>query len=337
MRTIFDQAGYLPQEVRPAELLAEYQQLVARDLKALSSREPLTEQAKCPGCGSSQSRPAFSRFGCDYVECTSCATLWVRKRPSASVVREFYKNSEAERFWQERLAPATVSARASRIVAPRIDWMTDSIQEYHPRARVIADVSTQLAIFADRFAGMKGFDRRIVIEPLASISVPGLEVVDRPIEELDHANTLDIVSLFDVADRSSDVEAVIGAVHRALGSGGLVFLTGILSTGFDIQTLWDRAATIFPPDRLNVFSVAGLTQLLERRGFEILEFSTPGAFDVKSVERACKNDPDIVLPRFVETLLRRGEDDHLRFQNFLQAALLSSFGRVVARKRPTSQ
>jgi hypothetical protein len=83
-----------------------------------------------------------------------------------------------------------------------------------------------------------------------------------------------------------------------------------------------------------VFSATGLQALLARHGFEILEFSTPGAFDLKTVARAAEASPGLTLPRFVSTLLRhRGEDERLAFQHFLQSALLSSFGRVAARKR----
>ncbi len=332
MRTVVDQADFLPQEIRPAELLAEYETLVARDLKNMSNRGMLIELTACPACGSSAARPAFSRHDFKYVECGDCGTLWVCNRPSSELVRSFYRDSTAGHFWQERLAPATAAARAARIVRPRIEWMTDSLQEYHPHGKAISDVGTQLAIFAAQFGKLHGFPRKMIIAPLAAISSPGVEVIETPLEMLGLKDELDAVSLFDTLDRSSNVPALIDSVHSALVPGGLLFLTGILSSGFDIQTLWDKSATIFPPDRLNVFSATGLQELLQRHNFKILEFSTPGAFDLNMVARAHELDRSIVLPRFVETLLRHGEEDKLRFQSYLQSALLSSFGRVLAQK-----
>jgi hypothetical protein len=334
MRTVIDNYDYIPQEIQPAELLAEYQRLVQRDLANLIARNPTVRVAACPACGASASRRAFARYGLDYSECVECGSLWVPDRLSPETVRSFYRDSEAERFWQERLARVTAAARIERIVKPRLEWMMDTIQEHRPKSRSLADVGTQLEAFAQSLSGLESFERVLAIEPLARTLPAQIEVVDQPLETLGITAAFDVVTLFDVLDRTSDVEALIDAVRRVLQPGGLVFITGMLASGFDIQTLWDRAEAIFPPDRLNVFSVKGLSALLARHDFEVLEFSTPGAFDVKSVARALERDPNLPLPRFVSVLLRHcGEDERQRFQSYLQSALLSSFGRVAARKR----
>jgi SAM-dependent methyltransferase len=334
VRTVIDNPDFLPQDVRPAELLAQYKALVERDVGALFLRHATMRVASCPGCGAAAAKPAFARYGLKYLECDACGTLWIGDRPSSEVVRSFYRNSEAERFWQTHLARVTAEARIARIVKPRLEWMLDSIQEHRPRARAIADVGTQLDVFAEHLAALDRFARMTVVEPIAQLVAGRLEVIEESLDTAGLVDAFDVVALFDVLDRTSDVEALMGAAHRALEPGGLVFITGILASGFDVQVLWDRAEMIFPPDRLNAFSATGLEALIARHGFDILEFSTPGAFDLKTVARALDADPALPVPRFVSTLLRRrGEDEHLRFQNFLQSALLSSFARVLARKR----
>ncbi len=334
MRTIVETVDYLPQDIRPADLMAEYKRLVARDVAELVVPAADVTVDACPGCGSTASEPAFERFGLGYADCSACGTLWVARRPPAAVLRAFYRDSEAERFWQSRLARATSSQRVHRIIEPRIDWLVDSVQEYRPDAAVMADVSTHLEVFAEHLARLQRFRRRLLIDPIAEVAADGLEIIAQPLETLGLEAELDAITLFDVLDHSSDADAVLAAAHRALKPGGLCFLTGILSSGFDIQVLWDRADTILPPDRLTMFSATGLQALLDRHGFETLEFSTPGAFDLKAVARAADADPALPLPRFVRTLLtRRDAVDHQRFQGFLQSALLSSFGRVLVRRK----
>ena len=114
---------------------------------------------------------------------------------------------------------------------------------------------------------------------------------------------------------------------------GLVLGTATLISGFDLQVLWDRSETIYPPERLNLLSVEGLTMLFERHGFEMLEFSTPGAFDVEIVQRAIQAEPARSWPRFIRYLLeQRDEEARGALQRYLQEFRLSSFGRFVLRR-----
>lgn len=111
-------------------------------------------------------------------------------------------------------------------------------------------------------------------------------------------------------------------------------MTVILISGFDLQLLWDKSENLFPPDRLNVFSVEGLYSLFDRFDFECLEFSTPGILDVEIVTEAIKKNPDIQFPRFFEYLFEKRSDAVKRsFQEFLQEGLLSSYGRILIRKK----
>lgn len=334
MRAIIDHADFQAQSIRPDALLTRYRALVEADVNRYLAPAVQRGQAGCPACGSANSESAFARFGLDYRHCLDCGSLWVAPRPDEAALRRYYRESEAERFWQAELARATGPARIAKVVEPRLDWIADSVAQHRPGAKVIADVGTHLEVFAERFAALEPFTRHLAVDPLASLpGVPGLEVIDAPLADAGLDASLDAVTLLDVADRTSDPDALFAAVRHALAPGGLVFVTGILASGFDIQVLWGDAETVFPPDRLNLFSVTGLESLLKRQGLEVIEFSTPGAFDLRSVAAARASRPDLELPRFVETLLaRRGKAEQAQFQTFLQASLLSSFGRIVARR-----
>jgi len=118
-----------------------------------------------------------------------------------------------------------------------------------------------------------------------------------------------------------------------LTPGGLLLGSTTLISGFDLQVLWDRSDSIYPPERLNLLSTEGLTALSERHGFEALEFSTPGTFDVEIVQRAIRANPEFPWPRFIRYLIEnRDENALVELQEYLQKNRLSSFARIVFRK-----
>jgi hypothetical protein len=66
----------------------------------------------------------------------------------------------------------------------------------------------------------------------------------------------------------------------------------------------------------------------------MLEYSTPGLLDLDIVRNAIERDKKLDVPRFIKTLLEKGDDKLYRdFQEFLQTNRLSSFVRVLLRKK----
>ena len=111
---------------------------------------------------------------------------------------------------------------------------------------------------------------------------------------------------------------------------GLLFLSTRLGSGFDILTLKGGLDNIYPYEHVMLPSKKGLEFLLEKAGFELLEFLTPGTMDVQYVlENQERIDSENL---FVKQLLET--DDKfiiMEFQRLLQKAGLSSFAQIVAR------
>ena len=161
----------------------------------------------------------------------------------------------------------------------------------------------------------------------------GVRFVDAAFTDSGIEAHLDALTLFEVIDHTADVKGLVEQAWKALRPGGLLFLTAIVSSGFDIQLLWDRLDSLFPPDRLNACSVKGLRGLLEGAGFECLEVSTPGILDVTNVKEVADGDASLELSRFERYLIQPGAAHQLRtLQDFLQAGLLSSYCRMVLRR-----
>lgn len=306
---IFD--DYNVRDLKPPALLKEYLALTERDVRA-TLQPAATLEVPCPACHSAEVVSSFEKYGMTYRECGKCRTLYVSPRPDDAALAEYDATSEARRYWRETLAPGSGAARREKIVKPRSEWVVDSTREHLPGARTYADIGTAQASYIEEIEAEGQFAS--VVRDAA-------------------AEPADVVSLFEVADRTSDVDALFERVRGMLGKRGLAFVTAILVSGFDLQVLWDRADNVFPPDRLNVWTVDGLKILFARHGFEPLEFSTPGILDLEIVAAAIERDPALPVPRWARYLLSRDEHTRREFQLFLQSELLSSYGRVVLRTK----
>ena len=95
---------------------------------------------------------------------------------------------------------------------------------------------------------------------------------------------MDAVFLFEALERSVEPLDLLQKVFNSLKSGGLCFITCLLSSGFEVQMLGKDSEIFVPPERMNLLSYEGMNALIEKLdGFEILEFSTPGVLDISNV------------------------------------------------------
>ncbi len=332
---LFDEFNEI--DLKPSVLLKEYIRLTALDIKELFLNGPPMKECSCPGCGESDIRSSFPKYGMTYNECSDCGTLYVSPRPEDKVVEHYYHNSNARKFWREKLSNMTSRKRQDKIIKPRFDWIIDSAMEYLSDEIVIADINTDQHGYISALLENDSFTRRILYYPFLSIKYEkfnnGIELINSNAKEKKLKDSIDVITMFEVLDHTSDPDSLIRKVTGLLKKGGLGFLTAILASGFDLQMLWEKAENVFPPDRLNVFSVEGLKSLFARHNLECLEFSTPGILDVEIVANAMKRYPDFSIPKFFEYILKsRDEECQTSLQEFLQNNLLSSYGRILVRK-----
>jgi hypothetical protein len=333
---IFDEYNEI--DFKPSDLLHQYIQLTEKDVPNFLTKNSSLKDCTCPGCYTGEVKSSFPKFGMHYVECANCKTLYVSPRPDDKALEYYYGHSTARKFWREQLSKQTKRKRKEKIIKPRFEWILGSTEEYLPDAIHILDINTDQYGYIEELVETQLFKKKTLLNSFLILEDLKLDsrihTVVSSLEEKSLDGEVDVVTLFEVADRTANVDALFGKIYRMLRENGLCFMTDILISGFDLQTLWDKAENIFPPDRLNVFSVEGLKCLFQRHHFECLEFSTPGILDVEIVEKAIEHNPEIKLPRFAEYLLRsRNEETRRSFQEFLQKNLLSSYGRILLRKK----
>ncbi len=339
MKTTVLEIDVLELEIKPKELLDQYKQLIEQDVQERLVRPGRLIHYPCPGCRSEVGTLAFEKFGLKYIECSKCHTVYVNPRPVEEDIVELYRNSRSALLWREQILPKTSEARRDKLMRPQARWVLDAVDRYYSSAKKGIMLGYHNALFAEEL--VQQAEARFLIQvtnPIADVefarvSLPQVEVHPMSIQDLEALGQVDFLLAFDILDRCTDPEGLFAATERILSSGGLVLASTTLISGFDHQVLWDRSGSIYPPDRLNLLSVEGLTALFERHGFEALEFSTPGRFDVEIVQRAIEEKPDEDWPRFIKYLVENRDQEALNaFQEYLQAYRLSSFARLVLQK-----
>ena len=340
MKTVVLDRDVAEGEVRPQELLDEYRRLLQGEVSALAGSSWKLEHRACPGCLGEYSERAFTKSRLEYLHCKKCKSIYVSPGPSESDVSAFYRDSCAAQFWRSELLPVTRHARRAKLFQPRAEWLLDVLDEYLPQAREAVAVGYHNDLLLEELCRLeKDLFHVVVTNPIADIEfaevvLPQVEVRPSGMDELLALPSMEIFLAFDIIDRCADPEQLFATARNVLTPGGLLLGTTTLGSGFDIQLLWDKADGIYPPERMNLLSSIGLAALFERHGFEILEFSTPGMFDVETVRHAVEADPNGPWPRFVRYLVESEQGEALEaLQEYLQRFRLSSFARFALRKK----
>lgn len=337
MKTIVSVQEIAEFEIKPRGDVDRWRALVETEIAQRWADRTGWIRVSCPTCRQKDAIPAFERYGIAYMECPTCGSLYAPFRPSEDDLWVWYRESVPARFWREHILPATESARREKMTRPRGDWVLDGIAEYLPSAKRLVDISPYGRGLVDLLAAENAVLVDIVTAgktaDLDGVATPRVKVKPTRVVELPGLGPADVIVAIDVLDRAADMVSLVGVFDQMLAPGGLVFATVPVSSGFEIQLLWERSPTVIPPDKLNLPSVEGLQQLFALPIWEILELSTPGMFDVEMVRRAIKEEPDATWPRVVRALVERTDaEGRTALVEFLQSRRLTSFARLVARK-----
>ncbi len=321
-------------QIRPDRGFNEYIARLEADFGELLAEVELVPLAACPACGSPEASLDFTKMGLEYQLCGRCETSYASPRPSMKDLDRFYATSQAIRFWNAYvMSEDTAPARLQYIFGPRATWVLETASVHQQDSGVMVDYFSKYPPFLEEISRRGQFQRVLAHKPAQDILSLLPEAAFEVAGELEDA-AAGVATAFEVLERVFSPYAFLESVHRSLGADGLVFLTTLSISGFDLSLLRGRARSLLPPTHLTLPSYEGLQILMGRCGFEILELSTPGQLDVALVMDAVEKDATINLPPVIDSiLLHRHERIHQAFQDFLQQANLSSHVWVAGRKR----
>jgi len=327
------QSDLKKQEINPQPSLEKYLALLNKDIKKILTSESL-QTASCPVTGEREARESFQKMNMQYQVSQTFGNIYLSPRPEMGLLKKFYLESEARKFWLTEIWPQTKDVREKKIILPQLEWSQGIISQYFNEKKPI------LAEFLPIHWGYYQNSRNVwskaeylLIDSLFDPEIAGKDVSALDLKDNIKSNTLDAVFLFEALDRSPDPSGVLKKVANTLKPGGLCFITCLLSSGFEVQVLGQESEVFFPPERINILSFEGMNALIKQSNvFEILEFSTPGVLDIPNVINQLDQ---LNVPAFFHYIFKQRQDMELinSFQNFLQQNLLGTFGRLVLRKK----
>ncbi|MGE3342178.1 MAG: class I SAM-dependent methyltransferase [Vicinamibacterales bacterium] len=315
------------EEIRPRQIFDDYLALARRDAAAFFGEGPRTPIA-CPACAGMDAQPRFVKLGFTYVQCPGCRTLFVSPRPDARAFSRFYREGESVRFWTTDFYRKTEEARREKLIRPKARRLVDLVAGLRPdwAPAALIDVGAGYGIFAEEMRALRPDWRLMAIEPGPSLAEAcrrrGLEVIEAFLEDLDSAALPPgprLVTCFELLEHVHDPLAFCRALTR-LAAGGLVVLTTLSGTGFDIQVLGEASKAVHPPHHVNFFNPDSITRLFTRAGLQPVSVETPGLLDVDIVARQLES----VRDGFLRDLVGGADDAKAAFQSFLANNRLSS-------------
>ena len=275
----------------------------------------------CPICKANDNKLFFTKWGVKYLICSRCGSIYALC--GANEINEYKQFEELNSLRLSQEYQDFTSITRDGIWEELIDWLKFRTFRFMKRNKdlKIVDFCNRYMGFSDkiRYSDLCG-----VYSNIDSIRPGSGKKVD--------SDSADLVFYNDQIKTEYDPDCRLGEIYSLLKNNGLLLLTARAGCGFDILSLKGNNKNIYPYEHISLPSIRGFKALLDRNGFEILEITTPGMMDVKYVKESLDGlDEDAM---FLRLLLTESNDIMLQeFQRFLQKSCMSSFVRILARKR----
>lgn len=274
----------------------------------------------CPICDSKDISLLFEKWGIRYLRCGKCYSILADVDPEA--VKEYTELDELRKL---RLFPEFQKEGAAvrrRRWEEIIDWLRFRVYRYCGKKEGLSVIH-----YGNRWKAFR--------EMLESSGLCGSYRLKNSIlstEDEEEPGRADLLlSLDDIQQRTNPREIFRG-IRDILRPNGLFILSTKMGSGLDVLVLRGKNGNVFPYEHVLMPSKEGLQILLEDAGMELLEFTTPGTFDINYVRENREQIPkeEYFIRYFLDTASPNAEAE---FQRFIQRAGLSSYGQIVARKK----
>lgn len=324
-------------EIRPENLIRENDDLWAEDIKKMLSDKDSFVNISCPSCESSGNRFLFEKAGFTFVACSECQTVFVNPRPSLDVLMEFYTTAKSLTHYNEKIFPATEDVRRNEIFGPRARMVADICSRHKIETGSILDVGAGFGTFCEEIKKLSNFEEVIAVEPSGSLAETcrkkGIKVIEKPIERVSMDGIVDVITSFELIEHLFWPKDFLLACRKVLKKLGLLIITTPNIKGFDLLILGSNSDNIIGPQHLNYFTPHSAIHLLEKSGFKVIDWSTPGKLDVDIVKNQIMNNYYEISCPFLKNIFVDGDQKvHDAFQEFLTNSKLSSHLLIVAQK-----
>ncbi len=307
--------------VKPFEQLMPYRERCLTEARQ-AARAGTRRRERSPVTGAAL-QPLGQVEGFEYLRCPDTGSVFLAELPPSATWIEVLGAVNRTRRSAETFHAGIAEQRQEHVHSPKLEWIRSSLRMQGMARPAALEVATPPSEATRLLEDCGAFSRVTTVNEMelaAGRRPTGLDGIGAAV-------------LFESLDRVDDPASLLEAVRGCLAPGGLLFVTALVCSGFDVAVLGLRNVYLYPPDRTNCFSLSGLEELLRRAGFALLEVSTPGVLDVEIVQAHLRADPSLPLSDFERQLLAADGQTQQAFQTFLQQHRMSSFARIIGRTR----
>ncbi len=326
-------------DIRVDDNLGYRWSLYKKDQQRLLNKKKAFVSVPCPACGQKDSSLFYKRTGFFFEKCSVCDTVYVNPRPTIEMLIDHYRNSLAEKYFNEHIYSKTEQGRVEHLLKPRLKKIYTFCQKYNTNYGTILDVGAGYGTLCEIAKKDGKFERVIGVEPNPSPAnicrSKGIEVLEDFIENVQAKAIADVVTSIENIEHVFDPKTFLVSIYNILRKNGLLVITTPNIKGFDLLTLKDKSDNTTAPDHLNYFHPKSMRFLLENCGFEVLEIKTPGKLDAELVrKKALAGVITLDDQPFLKRILLDEWQSYMEsFQQWLSDNELSSHMWVVAKKK----
>lgn len=325
------------EDIRKRKVFNRYLELVKEDAKTIFKNRDSFTKIDCPACFGKDFNFAFKKEDFSYWLCNRCGTLFANPRPTLKQFEEFYTKSRSSEFWVEEFFKPVSEIRREKIFKPRAERIKSVIESKKKKNFKIADIGAGFGLFLEELKKIMPGIETVAIEPSLEMAKicrnKGLDTIQSLVEEIRDKELFDMLVSFELVEHLYNPKEFFTVAYNLLKKDGLFYFTTQNGEGFDIQVLWDKSKTIFPPHHINFFNPHSISLLAESAGFDVIEITTPGNLDWDIVEGIYKNE-GVDIERFWRLIsTKANERAKIGLQKWIRDNGFSSHMAALLKKR----
>ena len=323
------------EDIRPEELERECDVLIEQDRSSIDMSKLIN--VSCIACGSNDNEYSFNKHGFTYKRCSFCDSLYMSPRLSQEDLNLFFRESNAMRFWAERLYPATINNRRI-VMAKRVELIKDTLSEIGIRFPVkhLLEIGPGYGLFLEKAKELNLAEYVSCVEPSREccerIKKEQLaNVYNATLDEFKTDNKFDLIILNGVLEHPFSLRNFLGKVKSLLPDSGVIVACSPGGSGVDTKVLREKTSNVEPPQMQNFVSERGWDILSNTVGLILVNYTSIGELDVNLLYSELSHKSDVISQEIAFLL----GDQTLRedFQYLLKKHKKTGFYMVVLKKK----
>jgi len=286
--------------------------------KSVQDRNKITN---CPVCKGETFNLFYNKWGIDYYRCDACFSIVADV--DEKMVEEFQNSNHLHAIRNSDILQKEIEEKRDFMWDEFIEWLSFRSYRYLGKNKGLNVID-----YGNRY---EGFVKKIK----ASDLVNQYELRGSILEDVSSSSSVanaDLILCLDVLQQKVRPFNFLKDISSSLKDNGILIIRSRVGSGFDILTLREHNKNIYPLEHNFLPSTEGLQILLEEVGYELLEITTPGMFDIDYVLE--HKDKISESDYFIKYLLNKNSKiDLADFQRFLQKSGMSSFSQIIVKKK----